>query len=462
MQLTILKNIKNMINKINKLAISNGQLTISHCFLPIARCSFSIAYCPLHIAYFLLLFAYFLLPFASDAQTIVISKTLNLEEITTIVLKNNLTLKAHGFDIQSTQSLLKTTKELPKMEANLQLGQYNSIKFDNGFQVSQVIPFPTVFEAKKGLIQAEIKGKEAQQKITEAELKNQVRTYYYQLLFLQNNQNKLQYLDTLYFNFVQAAALRYKTGATKKLELTTAETKRGEIELLLQQNETDIANIYQNLKALMNNNDDFTVIFSNYKPLTTNDLLEKNVVLKNPTIAAFYQDALVQDENIKLEKALAKPDFKVGYSNQSLIGFQTIDNQNQYFGAGKRFNSVNLGIAIPLNKTASKARIQSFDFQKQVAQTNALQQKNHLETLLKNAISQYKQGVLQYNYYQNQALPNAVEIVKAAKLGYQTGDIDYVEYLYALQTATDIELKFLQSIHQINQAVNLIKTIVNE
>ena len=179
-------------------------------------------------------------------------------------------------------------------------------------------------------------------------------------------------------------------------------------------------------------------------------------------ITAFYQDALVQDENIKLEKALAKPDFKVGYSNQSLIGFQTIDNQNQYFGAGKRFNSVNLGIAIPLNKTASKARIQSFGFQKQVAQTNALQQKNHLETLLKNAISQYKQDVLQYNYYQNQALPNAAEIVKAAKLGYQTGDIDYVEYLFALQTATDIELKYLQSIHQVNQAVNVIKSIVNE
>lgn len=462
MQLTILKNIKNMINKINKLAISNGQLTISHCFLPIARCSFSIAYCPLHIAYFLLLFAYFLLPFASDAQTIVISKTLNLEEITTIVLKNNLTLKAHDFDIQSTQSLLKTTKELPKMEANLQLGQYNSIKFDNGFQVSQVIPFPTLFEAKKGLIQAEVKGKQVQQKITEAELKNQVRIYYYQLLFLRNNQNKLEYLDTLYFNFVQAAALRYKTGATKKLELTTAETKHGEIKLLLQQNETDNTTIYQYLKALMNSNDDFTITLGNYKPLKISDLLEKDIVLKNPIIAALYQDALIQEENIKLEKALAKPDFKVGYSNQSLIGFQTIDNQDKYFGAGKRFNSVNLGIMIPLNKTASKARIQSFDFQKQVAQTNALQQKNHLETLLKNAILQYKQAISQYSYYQNQALPNAAEIVKAAKLGYQTGDIDYVEYLYALQTATDIELKFLQSIHQINQAVNLIKIIVNE
>jgi heavy metal efflux system protein len=397
-----------------------------------------------------------------DAQTITTSKTLNLEEITQTVLKNNLAIKSHDLDIQATQSLLKTAKELPKMEANVQLGQYNSIKFDNGFQVSQVIPFPKLFEAKKGLINAEVKGKEAQQKITEAELKNQVRTYYYQLLYLQNNKTKLQYLDTLYLDFVQAAALRYKTGATKKLELTTAETKRGEIKLLLQQNDTYIAHAYQNLKALMNNNADFNIVFEKYKPLTISNLLDSSAVLKHPSIAVLLQDAAVADENIKLEKALAMPDFKVGYSNQSLIGYQTIDNQDKYFGAGKRFNSVNLGIAIPLNKSASKARMQSFDFQKQVAQTNTLQQQRQLETLLKNAISQYNQDVAQYNYYLNQALPNAAEIVKAAKLGYRTGDIDYVEYLYALQTATDIELKYLQAIQQVNQSVNEIKSIINE
>jgi cobalt-zinc-cadmium resistance protein CzcA len=45
-----------------------------------------------------------------------------------------------------------------------------------------------------------------------------------------------------------------------------------------------------------------------------------------------------------------------------------------------------------------------------------------------------------------QALPNANDIVSSAQFGYRTGDICYVEYLYALQTATDIQLNFLKSI----------------
>jgi len=70
--------------------------------------------------------------------------------------------------------------------------------------------------------------------------------------------------------------------------------------------------------------------------------------------------------------------------------------------------------------------------------------------------------VQQYNYYTTQALPNATNIVKAAQVGYGTGDITYVEYLYALQTATDIQLKYLQSIQQINQTVAQINSIINK
>ncbi|MBK9735567.1 MAG: TolC family protein [Saprospiraceae bacterium] len=88
--------------------------------------------------------------------------------------------------------------------------------------------------------------------------------------------------------------------------------------------------------------------------------------------------------------------------------------------------------------------------------------KIQLNAQLQNAITQYQQDVQQYNYYQSQALPNATEIVKAAQLGYRTGDITYVEYLYALQTATDVQLNYLKSIQQVNQSVVNINSIINK
>jgi hypothetical protein len=62
--------------------------------------------------------------------------------------------------------LKKTAGELPKLDFNAQLGQYNSTKFDQSFQVSQTIPFPSLFGAKKQLINAEIKGKELQKNLS--------------------------------------------------------------------------------------------------------------------------------------------------------------------------------------------------------------------------------------------------------------------------------------------------------
>ncbi|WP_379094036.1 TolC family protein [Pedobacter sp. UC225_65] len=390
-------------------------------------------------------------------------KNLSVEDAIHIALKNNTEVRAKSLEVLAMQSKKRTAGELPKLDLNAQLGQYNSTNFDNAFELSQSIPFPTLFGAKRALVNAEVKSKEWQQQITENELKNQVRSYYYQLVYLQYNKTKLQYLDTLYIDFVKAAALRFKTGESKKLELSTAETKRGEISLLLQQNETYISNAYQNLKTLMNTKTDFSIANPpRYEPLMVSALLDSTAIANHPIVRSLYQNALIAEQNIKVEKALALPDFKVGYNNQSLIGFQNINGEERYFGAGKRFSAVSFGIAIPLTFGANKARVQSLNYQTQAAEATAQYQQQQLETQLKNALQQYHQYREQYNYYLQKALPNAAEIVQGAKLGYRTGDINYVEYLYALQTATDIELKYLEAIQQVNQAVVSINYLMNK
>ncbi|HTO38356.1 MAG TPA: TolC family protein, partial [Brumimicrobium sp.] len=89
-------------------------------------------------------------------------------------------------------------------------------------------------------------------------------------------------------------------------------------------------------------------------------------------------------------------------------------------------------------------------------------QEQQLKTEFTNALRQYEQYVAQFTYFKEQALPNAEEIINAAKLGYSTGDISYVEYLYALQTTADIQLNYLKSIQQINEAVTLINSLISK
>ncbi len=395
-----------------------------------------------------------------NAQT---NKTLTVEETIQIAIHNSMKVKAGDLEINAIQALKKTAGELPKLEFNAQLGQYSSVKFDQSFQVAQTIPFPTLFGARTGLIQAEIKGKELQKSLTELEIKHQVRNYYYQIQYLQHNHKKLKQLDSLYNDFIRIAQLRYKTGDTKKVDVSTAEAKKGEINLLLKQNEVFLLNAYNNLKTVMNTENDFKIENKEpFQPLQVSDLLNSSALTNHPAVQSLYQEAIIAEKNKKVQKSLGLPDFTIGYVNQSLIGYQDVNGTEKFFNSANRFSSINIGIAIPLLFGATKARIKSLDFEKQAAEAHAQQQQKALTTQMQNALLQYQQDLQQYNYFKQQALPNANEIISAADLGYKTGDISYVEYLYALQTATDIQLGYLKSIQQINVSVINIFSFINQ
>lgn len=398
--------------------------------------------------------------FTSNAQT---KRALSVDEAIQIALENNSQVKAGDFEIKASQALKKTAGELPKLDVNAQLGQYNSIQFDQSFQVAQTIPFPSLFGSKKQLIKAEIKGKEIQKNLTVLELKTQVRTYYYQILYLQHNQKQLQQLDSLYNDFIRVAELRFQTGDIKKVEISTAEVKQGEINLLLKQNEVYLANAYTNMQTLMNTKVEFTIAESGtFQPLQISNLMDSSVVSNHPAIRSLYQDAFIAEQTKKVERSQGLPDFTFGYTNQSLIGFQNVNGTEKYFNANNRFSAVNIGIAIPITFGATKARIQTLDYKKQAAEARAQQQQISLTTQMQNALLQYQQDKQQYNYFQQKALPNAKQIVSAAQLGYKTGDISYVEYLFALQTASDIQLNYLKSIQQVNQSVITIYSFINQ
>ncbi|AZA78987.1 CusA/CzcA family heavy metal efflux RND transporter [Chryseobacterium sp. G0186] len=391
------------------------------------------------------------------------SRPISVEEALQIAVNNNLTLQSKDLSIKSAEALRPTAKELPKLSFDAQLGQYNSPKFDQSFAISQSIPFPTLFKARKELINETIKSKQIDKEVTTNELIKEVRTYYYQIEYLQYNKEKLSSLAGFYDEFIRIATVRFKAGDIKRIEINTAETQKGEIDLLLRQNEVYLNNAYKNLKTLLNSSENLEVPFkTDYEPLKAENVLDSTVVANNPTVKAFYHEMEVAEKNKRVEKALGLPDFSLGYTNQSLIGFHTINGQENFYDSGKRFQSATVGVAIPLTFGATKARMQALEYEKQVAETNARMQKKQLTAQLENAFNQYQQDIQQYDYYNNQALPNAEKIVKAAQLGYKTGEISYVEYLFALQTATNIQLKYLESIQQVNQSVVTINSIINK
>ncbi len=399
---------------------------------------------------------------AANAQSPT-TKSISVDDAITTALKNNLELQSQQLNVQSSTILKKSVFELPKTNVNFQFGQYNSINQDKAFQVSQSIPFPTYYSAKSSLYKAELQGSQLQQQATVNKIKAQVQYWFYQLQYLQTTKKQLQDLDSLYNDFVSAAALRYKTGETNLLEKTTAETKRGQLSQLLKQNETDFATAYNSLKTLMNTSEDFTItVNENWQPLVLSSSFDTTLIANNPSLKVLYQQAVIAEQNKKLETASTLPDFNVGYFNQSLIGVQNINGADVNFDGSKRFQGFNVGVSVPLTFFNTASKIKSLNYKQQALQKEADNGKLILQNQLQNAFQQYNQNLSQYNYYKSTALPNAEIIISTAKVGFKSGDIGYIEYLQALQTATDVQLSYLQSINQINQSIININFLINK
>lgn len=388
---------------------------------------------------------------------------ITVDQAIEIGLKNNQDIKAKEMDILSTAALRKTAGELAQTSVNFQYGNNEGFEYNDGLMVSQTIPFPTLFGARKNLVKEQVKGKEWLKLLSENDLKSQIRTYYYQLEYLEHNATTLARLDSIYVDFIEIAALRYRTGDTKKIDISTAETKQGEIRLLYEQNEVLRMNAYQSLKNLLQIEGDFSISSaSGYQPLAIDNVLDSSLISNHPQIQALYQEAKIAEQNKKVERAKGLPEFTIGYNNISLIGPHTKNGVEQFYGRDKRFSFFDVGLTIPINFGATKARIRSLDYQKQSAEQSAQWQKEKLQTDLNNAFKAYEQNVAQYRYFSEKALPNANEIINASQLGYRTGDISYVEYLFSVQTATDTQLNYLKSIQQVNESVIYIYSLINK
>jgi len=396
----------------------------------------------------------------ANAQT---PKTISLEDAVSLALKNNLLIQSQQLNVQSSTALKKSFFELPETEVNFQYGQYNSIQKDNGFNIQQTIPFPTYYSAKSKLYKAEMQGTQLSQQATANDITAQVKMYFYQLLYLQQTKTELQKLDSLYSNFVSVASLRYTTGETNLLEKTTAETKRGELQLLLSQNETDIASSYASLKMLLNTADDFSLAADkNFQPLSLTASFDTSLVVNNPSLKLLYQQAVIAEQNNKVETAQTLPDFKVGYMNQSIIGFQNVNGTDVYYNSSQRFTGFNVGVTVPLAFLSNTQKIKSLSLKQQALQKEADNGKLLLQTQLQNAFAEYNQHLLQYNYCKSTALPNAETIISTATLSFNNGEIAYLEYAAALQNATTIKTSYLQSINELNQSIISINFLINK
>lgn len=392
----------------------------------------------------------FLIPVINTAQ---VNTPITLQQAIDAALKNNASIKANTYELEYNQMLKKTASDIGKTNVSLLYGQYNSITKDNNISISQSFPFPTLFSSQNQLSKAHIKRSELKLQLTKNELIHQVKSVYYQLTILQAEQELLQTQDSVYSSFAAAVERRFKVGEVRLLEKITAETQVLEVKNLVLQNQSQQLLYQSQLNALMNSKVLVSIQQKGIMKLELTLPQDSNVTTQNPYLLLAKQEIEISTKQKKVEIAKVLPEFTLGYFNQSLIGYQTINGNNEYFGASKRFSGIQVGVAIPLWFVPHVSKIKAVGLQQKLVSSSYEHYQTEMQSEYEQSLLLYKQHLTTVNYFEKSALPNAELILNQADKSFKSGDISSLDYLQSIKTALRIKTDYLMSLHLYNQSI---------
>jgi cobalt-zinc-cadmium resistance protein CzcA len=370
-------------------------------------------------------------------------KPVSLDSMLSMALKKNLSLQMNRRSAAYWETLASKTFELPKTSVGVEYGKFNSINTDSRFFISQSFMLPGVYKGRRELYLANLESGRADVKLKESELKKEVRLNYYNMQDLLERLELLKILDSAYKGFLDAAALRYKTGETSLLEKTSAETEYSKLSLQRQQLLSDL---------------DILQARNNYL-LRIDEKLLPEVSLREPglnardtgagvhPLQAYWQSRqAVYAAEAKSERSALLPEFNLGYNNLSIIGWQSLDGISQkYYGSGDRFSSYILGIGLPLFNGAAKARVQASEVSVELAKMSEQQAGEQLKNRKTQLQAEYQKYSNIIDHYRKTGLVQSDQIIKQSLLAFRSGDISYMEWINLMNQAVGLRMQYLDA-----------------
>ncbi len=374
---------------------------------------------------------------------------ITLEQAIDTALRNNLSVKNEHLRTEYYKGLIKSGANIPSTTIFGEYGQMNSFYSDKKLGISQTINFPTVYIKQKALLNEEWKSSVLSVGVKEAQLKKQVSEAFYTLIYLEQKKKLLQKTDSLFESFLEKAILRFNNGESNILEKVTAENQRGQIALQLIQLQQDKDLLQLQFQLLLNTR---TAYVPDDKEMVFKEVLvvDSTQLANHPALQYLKQQEQIAMSTTKVERSKLLPDLNLGYS---VMGMRGMGANDKTYNSALRFHSVQLGLGIPIFTGGQKARIRS-------AKTNELIAANEYEVNLKAFETSYLSVMKQYqlledaiHYYENTALKNVETIINTANQQFQSGEINYLEWVLLMNQVTSIQSDYIETLKNRNKAV---------
>ena len=366
------------------------------------------------------------------------AKSINLEQAITMAKKNNLDLKIADKEVEKQTVLKKTAFQADPLQIEYMGGQYNSLDYDNSVSIQQYFPIGGSTKANRQLQEELAKLAEKRKALSEYEIEKAVTIAYYQYLYGISIQKLNDELYEVYSKFLKNAELRFKTGESGSIEAISAKAKIKEIETLKAQILLDLVIYQKQLQYFIQTNENIIPEASTSLKYASSSVLEESKV--ETLVSDYYsQQAMVYEKEANTFKKMRAPKLGLGYFGQTL-------NKESYF------QGFTVGLQIPLFSGANTARAKASEISKSQSQLEFDKTKLTLKLQKEELVNQFAKQQKAIQYFENEGLKYAEQIISTAQKSYANGDMSYWSYISFLNQAIDIKKQNIEAVNAYNQS----------
>lgn len=390
------------------------------------------------------------------------AQSLTLNQVISHAIQNNGNLKAMNLEIDKLNALKKTSTDIDKTNFGVQYGQFNGIEKDFGFTLEQNFKFPTVYKSQKELNASLVSNMSNQKMMTQNDLIKNIKTVWYELLYLEEQFELHNYEDSLYTQFKKDTEKKFNSGQVTYLEKINADTKLLESKTKLIEIKEQIKMELVLLQVLINLDNPLIEVTDANLKRTLDFNTDEFAVDTNPQVKYFQDLVKSKEKEISVYKSNYLPEFTFGYSNQSMIGNHSVNGVETYYGSGQRFQSISAKVSIPIFTKATRSRVSAAVIDSEIAITNADYYTTQVESQYQIAINQYFKCKVQLEYYENKVLEQVDLIIENSNSSYKSGNINTLEYIQSLNNAIKLKSKYNITLNKYNQSIVEIEFLIGK
>ncbi len=336
------------------------------------------------------------------------------------------------------QTLSKSSFDPAKLAFRGELGNVNSSLNDSKYAVEQVFDLPKVYQAQKNLNLSISQNYSYQAVLDEKMIQHAVEQLYIQLQFQVAKGILLSQLDSIYAKQLAAVDARFKAGQDNGLEQLNMQNWVSLHKQLMIKNQNEQLGLQKQFVILLQD----PSLLLPAESLKFEPKLLDTVIDAGHPMNLFWKQKLqsaIAETNVAKSKIL--PQVAVGYTNQSFR--MNPNDQNRY-------NSVNLGLNVPLFRAGLKQKVKASQANETVMMHEKEKAILDLNMQIQKAWSNYQETMDLYQHIQKGLIPNATKMANMANLSFKEGQISYIEWSNAMSQVQQIQMQALESLELFN------------